>query len=44
MKWLIDLHLDGHKDLSHTQVFIHSANPIGAKNMQMLWSNFQKTL
>ena len=44
MKWLLDLHLDGHKDLSHTQVFIHSANPIGAKNMQMLWSNFQKTL
>ncbi len=44
MKWLVDQHLDGHKDLSEVDVYVHSANPIGAKNMRMLWHNFQKMI
>src|SRR4249919_2061678 len=41
LQWLIKAHRDGRYDLSKVQkVIIHSANPIGAQNLQGLWDGF----
>jgi hypothetical protein len=38
MLWLIDQHLDEKLDLNNVEkVFIHSANPVGVRNLQGLW-------
>lgn len=43
MWWLIDQHLDGKLDLNKVeQVFIHSANPVGSKNLKGIWDGFCK--
>lgn len=41
MKWMIDYIIDNKiKKLPH--VLIHSANPVGAENIERLWQNFIK--
>lgn len=39
-KWLVDYCIDNHKNLP--EIFIHSANPVGADNIKGLLSNFKK--
>jgi hypothetical protein len=39
--WLIDEHLDSRIDLGNVkEVIVHSANPVGAKNIAELWNGF----
>lgn len=41
LKWLIENHLDGVFDLSTiTYLCIHSANPVGARNLADEWNSF----
>jgi len=45
LHWIIDRHLDGDCDLSSVkQVFVHSANPAGALNLQSLWDSFASSM
>lgn len=41
MWWLLDQHMDEKIDLNKVKrVFIHSANPVGAKNLKGIWDGF----
>lgn len=43
--WLIKEHLDGRFDLNKVrQVIVHSANPIGARNIAELWNGFSRSV
>lgn len=39
-KWLVDQHLDGTLDLKDFSFYVHSMNPVGAKNIHMLLTQF----
>ncbi len=42
--WLVNGHLNEQFDLNNIEeVIIHSANPIGARNLQGLWDCFSKS-
>ena len=44
MKWLVEGHLDERFDLNTIkEIIIHSANPVGAGNLQGLWNGFAKS-
>ena len=39
--WLVEEHLDGRLDLNTVKrVIVHSANPVGARNIELLWNGF----
>ena len=43
-KWLVEQHLDGNIDISNIKIQIHSANPVGRKNIEGLFVSFRKFL
>lgn len=44
-KWIIEKNLDGKLDIPENfSYYIHSANPIGKKNIQTLLDNFMKMI
>jgi len=44
VKMIVEMHIDGIYTLDDVYIRVHSANPIGAKNMTRLWENFEWTV
>lgn len=39
-KWLVDQHLNGNLNISSMGFYVHSQNPVGARNINMLLAKF----
>ena len=44
VKWLCQAHFDNLVDISETRFNVHSANPVGAKNIESYLNSFQRFL
>jgi hypothetical protein len=44
VKMLVEMHIDDICNLDAVKIQVHSANPVGAKNMRRLWENFQRSV